>query len=141
MGFEVSDGAHDSGRPRLYRRPMPLDWWLRNGAYFRFVVRELTCVFVGLFAVLSLWQIRALAPGAEEYARFVERLGAPAFVALSGVALVAVLYHAVTFLNLTPTIIVIRIGQRRVPGWVIAGAHYAAAVVLSGVVAWILLRG
>ena len=141
MGFEVSDGAHGSDRPRLYRRPMPLDWWLRNGAYFRFVVRELTCVFVGLFAALSLWQIRALGQGAEEYARFAERLGAPAFVALSGVALVAVLYHAITFFNLTPTIVVIRIGQRRVPGWVIAGAHYAAAVVLSGVVAWILLRG
>ncbi len=141
MGFEVSAGAHDSGRPRLYRRPMPLDWWLRNGAYFRFVVRELTCVFVGLFAVLSLWQIRALGQGAEEYARFAERLGGPAFVALSGVALVAVLYHAITFFNLTPTIVVIRIGQRRVPGWLIAGAHYAAAVVLSGVVAWVLLRG
>ena len=140
MGFEVSERAHDSGRPKLYRRPMPLGWWLQNGAYFRFVVRELTCVFVGLFAVLSLWQVRALGQGAEEYARFVERLGAPAFVALSGVTLAAVLYHAVTFLNLTPTIVVIRIGQQRVPGWAIAGAHYAAAVVLSGVVAWILLR-
>ena len=120
---------------------MPLDWWLRNGAYFRIVVRELTSVFVGLFAVLSLWQIRALGQGAEEYARFVERLGAPALVALNAVALAAVLYHAITFFNLTPTIIVIRIGQERVPGWVIAGAHYAAAVVFSGVVAWILLRG
>ena len=141
MGFEVSDRAHDSGRPPMYRRPMPLDWWLRNGAYFRFVVRELTCLFVGFFAVLSIWQVRALGHGAEEYARFVERLGAPTLVALNGVALVAVLYHAITFFNLTPTIAVIRIGEKRVPGWAIAGAHYAAGAVLSGVVAWILLRG
>ena len=120
---------------------MPLDWWLRNGSYFRIVLRELTCIFVGIFAVLSLWQVRALGQGAEAYARFVERLSEPAFVALSSAALVAVLYHAITFFNITPTIVVIRIGQQRVPGWVIAGAHYAAAVVLSGVVAWILLRG
>ena len=124
----------------MYRRPMPLDWWLRNGAYFRFVVRELTSVFVGFFAVLSIWQVRALGQGAEAYARFVERLGAPALVALNSVALVAVLYHAITFFNLTPTIAVIRIGQKRVPGWAIAGVHYVGCVVLSGVVAWILLR-
>ena len=124
----------------MYRRPMPLDWWLQNGAYFRFVVRELTSVFVGFFAVLSIWQVRALGQGAEAYARFVERLGAPALVALNSVALVAVLYHAITFFNITPTIAVIRIGQKRVPGWAIAGVHYVGCVVLSGVVAWILLR-
>ena len=119
---------------------MPLGWWLQNGSYFRFVVRELTSVFVGFFAVLSIFQVWALGQGAEGYARFVERLGTPALVALNGVALVAVLYHAITWFNLTPTIAVIRLGEKRVPDWVIAGVHYVGCAVLSGVVAWILLR-
>ena len=137
----MSDGAHDSaGRPPMYRRPMPLGWWLQNGAYFRFVVRELTSVFVGFFAVLTILQVRALGHGAEGYAQFVERLGTPALVVLNSVALVAVLYHVITFFNITPTIFVIRIGEKRVPGWAIAGTHYVGCAVLSGVVAWILFR-
>ena len=137
----MNDGVHDSAdRPPMYRRPMPLWWWLQNGAYFRFVVRELTSVFVGFFVVLSILQVRALGQGAEGYAWFVERLGTPVFVVLNSVALIAVLYHAITWFNLTPTIAVIRIGEKRVPGWAIAGAHYVGCAVLSGVVAWILLR-
>ena len=136
----MNEQAHDSAsRPTMYRRPMPLGWWLQNGAYFRFVVRELTSVFVGFFAVLSILQVRALGQGSEGYARFVERLDTPAFIVLNSVALVAVLYHAITWFNLTPTIAVIRIGEKRVPGWAIASAHYVGCAVLSGVVAWILL--
>ena len=141
MGNEVNDVAHDSSdRPKLYRRPMPLGWWLQNSAYFRFVVRELTSVFVGLFALVSIWQVRALGQGPEVYARFSDRLGSPAFVALNAMCLTFVLYHAITWFNLAPTAIVIRFGQKRVPDWVVAGSNYVACVVLSVVVAWILLR-
>jgi len=123
----------------MYRRPMPWGWWWQNGAYFRFIVRELTSVFVGFFAVLSILQVRALGQGAEGYERFVERLGTPVFIVLNSVALVAVLYHAITWFNLTPTVTVVRLRDKRVPDWVVAGAHYVGCAVLSGVVVWILL--
>jgi fumarate reductase subunit C len=128
-------------RPKMYRRPMPLLWWLQNRAYFRFVVRELTSIFVGFFAVLTIWQARALAEGPDAYASFMDRLSTPGFAILNGVSLAFVLYHAITWFNLAPTAIVVRVGETRVPDWIIAGANYAACVALSAAVAWILLRG
>jgi fumarate reductase subunit C len=35
---------------------------------------------------------------------------------------------------------VVRMRGQRVPGWVIAGSNYAAWVVISALVAWIMLR-
>ena len=53
--------------PRWYRRRVSVWWWLQNRAYARFVLRELTSVFVAFFAVVYLWQLRALAQGPEAY--------------------------------------------------------------------------
>ena len=128
-------------RPKPYHRPMPILWWLQNPAYITFVVRELTSLFVAFFALVYLWQIRALSQGADAYTQFTERLASPVFVALNAVALIFVLFHAVTWFNLAPTAVIVRLGEKRVPDWVIAGMNYLACVLLSGVVAWILLRG
>ena len=124
---------------KLYRRPMPFAWWLQHGAYFRFIVRELTCVFVGVFAVLTLELVQALGQGPEAYAAFVARLGSSAYIAFSLVAFAAILYHAVTWFALVPTTMRVHLGGERVPDRVIAGAHYAGWAVASLVVAFIVL--
>ena len=126
---------------KLYRRPMPFWWWLERRAYFSFVVRELTCLFVGAFAILTLLQIRAVGEGPEAYAAFAAMLGSPAFIAFSVLAFLAALYHTVTWFPAVQTTIVLRVGERRVPGYVITGAHLAGWLVVSAVVAYIVLRG
>ena len=63
--------------PRWYRRRVSVWWWLQNRRYAWFVLRELTSVFVALFAGAYLWQLRALAQGPEAYAQFLARLGTP----------------------------------------------------------------
>ena len=50
-----------------------------------------------------------------------------------------VLYHTVTWLNLTPKVLVIWRGESRVSPLLIAGAHYVAWLIVSIVVAWIVL--
>ena len=62
-------------------------WWLEKRAYFNFIIRELTCVFVGIFAVLTLFQIRALAIGPDAYAAFIDRLRTPGFILLNTIGL------------------------------------------------------
>ena len=127
--------------PRWYRRRVSVWWWLQNRSYTRFVLRELTSVFVAFFAVVSLWQLRALAKGPEAYGQFLARLGTPLFLALDTVAFLFVLFHAITWFNLTPTAMVLRFGGKRVADRVILGLNYAAWLVLSGAVAFMLLRG
>ena len=116
-------------------------WWLERRAYFSFIVRELTCLFVGAFAVLTLLQVRAVGAGPEAYAAFTAMLGSPACIAFSVVAFLFVLYHSVTWFPLVPTTIVLRLGEQRVPNSIIAGAHFAGWLVASVVVAFIVLRG
>jgi fumarate reductase subunit C len=112
--------------PRWYRRHISVWWWLKSRPYVMFVLRELTSVFVAFFALVTLWQVWAIAHGPEAWARALERLGTPLFVALNLLTLIAVLFHS--------------IGDRRVPDALVVAVNYAAWVVVSLVLAIILLR-
>jgi fumarate reductase subunit C len=127
--------------PRWYRRRVSVWWWLQNRSYTRFVLRELTSVFVAFFAVVYLWQLRALAQGPEAYERFLARLRTPLFLSLDTVAFLFVLFHAITWFSLTPKAMVVRLRGKRVPDSIILGLNYAAWLVLTGAVAFMLLRG
>jgi fumarate reductase subunit C len=127
--------------PRWYRRRMSVWWWLKNRAYLKFVLRELTSVFVAFFAMLLLWQIQALGQGPDAYARFTARLKSPLFLTLNVVAFLFVLFHTITWFNLTPTAMVVRVRGKRVPDTIVAGSNYVVWLLLSGIVAWIVMRG
>ena len=138
----MSDRAHYTQyHPEWYRRRMPLLWWLTDRDYVKFVLRELTSVFVAFFALLYLWQLRALAQGPDAYARFVARLQSPLFLTIDIVALVFVLFHTITWFNAAPAAVVARVGGKRVPAEIIIASQYVAWVLVSAVVAWILTRG
>ena len=127
--------------PQWYRRRMSVWWWLKNPAYTKFVLRESTSVFVAFFAMLYLWQLRALAQGPDAYARFLTRLKTPPFLILDAVALLFELLHTITWFNLTPTAMVVRVKGKRVPDRIVAGSNYVVWVLVSGIVAWIFTRG
>ena len=138
----IDDHAHYTAyHPRWYRRRMPVWWWLKNRAYAKFFVREITSVFVAFFAILYLWQLRALAQGPDAYARFVARLKSPLFLTVDIVALVFVLFHTITWFNAAPAAVAARVRGKRVPAEIIIGSQYVAWVLLSGIIAWIFMRG
>ena len=56
--------------PKWYRRAVSVWWWLENWSYTKFVLREITSVFVAFFAIIYLWQLRALVSGPDAYAAF-----------------------------------------------------------------------
>jgi fumarate reductase subunit C len=124
--------------PKWYRRRVSVWWWLQNRSYTAFVLRELTSVFVAFFALVSLWLVRALVHGPEAYAHVLAKLRTPAFLAVDGLAFLFVLFHAITWFNLAPSAIVVRLRGKRLPDWVVAGLNYLACAILSGVVIWIL---
>lgn len=138
----MSAPAHSTPfHPRWHRRRVSVWWWLEKGSYVKFVLRELSSVFVAFFAGVYLWQLRALARGPESYAQFLDQLQTPLFLLLHGLAFFFVLFHAITWFNLAPRAMVVRLGGKRLPDVVVAGMNYLAWLVLSGVVAWVLLRG
>jgi fumarate reductase subunit C len=139
VGDEVSTVRYTPYHPRWYRRRVSVWWWLESRSYRGFVLRELTSVAVAFFALVLLWQIRALGQGPEAYARVIARLRSPLFVVLDLLALAFVLFHSITWFNLAPKAMVVRLRGKRLPDVLIAGANYAAWVVLTAAVAAVLL--
>ena len=142
MGFEVNGALNGlADGPKLYRRPMSFWWWLGSRAYFSFIVRELTCLFVGAYALLTLWHVRAVGEGPGAYEAFNRWLSTPTGVAFNVLAFLFVLYHAVTWFRLVPTTMVVRLGEQRVSDRIIAGTFFAGWAVVSLVIASLILRG
>jgi len=113
---------------------MPACWWLKKKTFLLFIVRELTCVFVGGYALFLL----ILASQLDDKETFAAILKSPLWIALQIIALPMVVYHTVTWLNLTPKVMVVWRGEERVSPALIAGVHYLAWGVVSIVILWIV---
>ena len=127
--------ADDASRTtsKDYIRPMPVTWWMNRKTYFLFMVREATCVFVGGYALFLL-----LLAMRHDDLQFAALLESPILIALQIIALPMVLYHTITWLNLTPKVMVVFRGDERVSETLIAGANYVAWAVVSIVILWIV---
>jgi succinate dehydrogenase subunit C len=132
--------GHTPYHPRWHRERVSVWWWLGSARYARFVLRELTSVFVAFFALVTLAELRALGRGPEAHARFLELLSRPWMVGLNALALAFVAFHTVTWFNLAPRAMPVRVGGRRLPDALVAGANYAAWLFVSAAIAFFLLR-
>ncbi len=133
--------AYTEFRPKWYRPRISTYWWLSQWSYTKFILRELSSVFVGCFIVITLLQVRALTLGPSSYAELQDWLGNPLVIIFNVVGFLFVLLHTVTWFNLTPRAIVLRLGGWRVPDFLIIAPNYVAWLVISGVVAWFVVRG
>lgn len=124
---------------KLYHRPFPNTWWLRRLPYFLFMIREITAVFVAAYSVFLLLFVYKVSESAEAYELMIRWLKSPTLIALHLVVLVFVVYHSITWLNLTPKILVLRIGEFQIPPLLIMGAHYGGWLAVSAILAWLIL--
>jgi fumarate reductase subunit C len=127
--------------PRWYRKRVSTYWWLQRWEYLRFVLREISSVFVAIFVVQMLFQIYALSLGPEAYADFQSLLKNPVVITLNVVSFFFVIFHSITWFNLSARTMSIRIGGKKVPGYLISGPNFAAWLLISAAIAWLLLRG
>jgi fumarate reductase subunit C len=125
--------------PRRYRRRTPVFWWIGRRSYVIFVLRELSSVFVAWAVAFLLLLVWAVSQGGAEYQRFVHRSSAPWMLTLNVIALAFLLLHAITWFNLAPQAMVVRVHGKRVARSRIALAHYAGWALLSALAAWLIL--
>jgi fumarate reductase subunit C len=114
---------------------------LGKWAYVKFILRELSSVAVAWTVALTLYQISALVRGPEAYSRFTDRMSSPVMIAVNVVAFAFLLLHSITWFNLAPKAMVVRVGGRRVPGLLISGPQFlawiaASAIIIAIVVMW-----
>jgi fumarate reductase subunit C len=124
---------------RAYRQPIPRFWWAKRRSYLLFMLREISCVFVAWAVVYVLLLVHAIGAGRVSYLRFLDWSSHPVMVSLNVIALLFLLLHAVTWFASAPRAIVPHIRGRRVPPGAVLAGHYAAWVIVSAVVAWLVM--
>jgi len=127
--------------PKWYRERVSTYWWTRQWSHFLFILRELTSIFVCYFVLLMLQLLRALNDGPVSYTAFQEWLKTPFAITLNAISFVFVLYHTVTWFNLTPRAMPVRVGGKRLADWMVAAPNYVVWLVISAILAWFILRG
>jgi fumarate reductase subunit C len=135
------ENNHSHTQSKLYMKVVPILWWTRRWVDIRFITRELTSVFVAAYAIIFLFYVRAVGQGPEAFAQFSEKLKSPLFLVFHCIALVALLYHSVTWFNLAPKAMVIKVGDKKIPGVVIAGMNYVGWAFISLAILWFVLNG
>ena len=129
-------------RPGLYYPKLPATWWLSRPNYVKFMIREITSVFVAAFLVVLLVQVYRVGQGPDAFAAHLARLRSPGWVVFHVVALLFALYHSITWFNLTGVVQVVRLGEHQVPPALVAGGAFAAWAVVSVVIlAFFMLGG
>ena len=123
-------------------------------------------VFVGWFAVFLMVMLVAVGRGEAAYQSFLNWAASPVVVIVNLVALAFLVLHTVTWFVLTsqamevrlggrrvprvkmvtvagrsvPAATVVRVGGRRVPSGMVIASQYAALIVVSAFIVWLVLR-
>ena len=127
--------------PRWLRRHVSTYWWLEKPAYFAFILREASCLFVAWFVVYLLMLMGAALEGEVSYQQMLAWSATPWVVTLNVVSFLFLILHAVTFFQAAPQAMVVHAGRTRVPDRLVLLGHYAAWAAASAVVAWLLTGG
>ena len=140
----TDETARTKGAPgtktREYLRPMPATWWLRRKTYFLFMVRELTCLAVGGYAVLLL----VLAASAHDRESFPLGLCVDERISIEQGSTCHRPAHGLVsqrhLVQPDAKVVVVWRGEERLNPLLIVGSNYLAWVIVSILIVWIVLR-
>ena len=132
--------AYTEFHPRWYRPHVSVYWWLGEWHYLKFILREISSVFVAWFVILTLIQLWAIRSGPESYARCEHWIQSPVVITVNVISLCFVVFHAVTWFNLAPKAMTVRFRGRRIPDVLLAAPSYAMWIAASGAIAWMVSR-
>lgn len=135
----MSHTTYSPYHPRWYRKRVSTYWWAERAAYFLFILRELSSIFIAWLIVFVLFLIRAVSQGEAQYQQFLAWATHPTLLALNAISLAFVVLHAVTWFNLAPKALVLRLRGRQLPPAVIAASNYGAWFAVSAAIVWLLL--
>jgi len=106
-------------------------WYFKQPRYLRYMSREVTCIFIGAFALLLLCALGRLADGPASYDSFLASLQGPWGIFGLLVVLIFAVHNATSWFNVTPKAMPVQIGEEFLPGKFVVIAHYAVWIIVS----------
>ena len=112
-------------------------WYMRNGRYKVYMLREMTCLLVGFYSFLVIFGLAALS-SAERWNAFLASQQNAAMIAFHGFALIYFLiYQTFAWFELAPKAMPLQIGEKKLSDSYIVIAHYIVWAVLSAFIFWL----
>ena len=121
------------------RRTLGASWWLSRRGYFLVFLREMTSAFIAAYVVLLLILLAKVGGDQASYESYFEWFTSPGLLVFHVVAFLFSLLHSITFFNLIPKGLAVRIGEQRVPPALISGPNYVIWVVVTAIVVLVIL--
>lgn len=122
---------------KTFRRSIPNTWWLRKGSYFLFMLRELSSVFVALYAIFLLIQLCAVSGGQERYESVISVFESGWVIVLHVVMWLFVMYNMVTWFRISGRIF----GAKPLSPTLVTISNYIIWIVVSIGIIFLLVRG
>ncbi|GAB3929461.1 hypothetical protein GCM10011575_26940 [Microlunatus endophyticus] len=127
-------------RPRAYRRPVSVWWWLRKPTYLLFVLRELSSIFIAWLVAFLVIMVFSVGRGADSYRGFMDWAGQAWVVVINVLAFAFAALHTVTWFLLTPKAMALRVRGRAVPARAVVTGEYVVLAIVTVLVLWLVLR-
>ena len=124
-------------RKPYVREVSPTRWYFKHPRYLRYMSREVTCIFIGAFALLMLCTLERLSQGQAAYEPFLAPLTGPWSLLGLLVVLAFAVHNSTSWFNVTPKAMPVQFGEEFLPGPYIVAAHYVFWAILSLVVLYL----
>ncbi len=123
-----------------YVRPVSkTTWYMRNGRYRKYMLREVTCLLVGVYCFFAIWALATLASGnPDHWNAFLVSQQNTSMIAFHAIALIYFLvYQTFDWFKLAPKAMPLQLGEKKLPDRFIVIAHYVAWAVVTLFVFWL----
>lgn len=122
-----------------YVRPISTTtWYMRNGRYKVYVLRELTSFLVMFYSFLTLYGLATLASSPARWDAFIASQQSTAMIVFHALALVYFLFfQTFPWFKLAPKAMPVQLGENKLPDSFIIIGHYVAWLVVSVFIFWL----
>ena len=122
-----------------YVRPISTTtWYMRNGRYKVYVLRELTSFLVAFYSVLTILALSALADSQESWNAWLASQQSTGMVIFHALALLYFLFfQTFPWFKLAPKAMPVQLGEKKLPDSAIVIGHYVVWVVVSLFIFWL----
>jgi fumarate reductase subunit C len=125
---------------RPYVRPVSkTTWYMRNGRYKVYMLREMTSLLVGFYSFLTIFALAALASGTSQtWDDFLASQQNMTMIVFHACALIYfLLYQTFPWFSLAPKAMPIQLGEKFLPASFIVIGHYVAWFLASAFIFWL----
>jgi len=126
-----------SRRPYI-RELSKTGWWLKQPRYIRYMAREMSALFIGIYVLVLIAGLFRLSQGEAAYEAFRASAEGTGGLIFAVITLAFAIYHTYTWFQVTPKAMPLMLGGKRIPGALIVAAHWLGFIIVSAAV-WLLI--